>query len=368
MLYDFLIVGAGPFGAVCARELSDLGYKVLVIDRRDHIGGNCYTQNIKGVHVHVYGPHIFHTNNKQVWDWVNRFAEFNKYRHQVVANYEGEIIPLPFNMFTFNKLWGVVKPSDAKNKIKDQSVNVSYVKNLEDHAIKTVGLDVYNKLIKGYTQKQWGRDPVELPPSIINRLPVRYTFDNDYFNDRYQGIPIGGYTQMFEKILEGIDVKLNVDFLSDKDTYEKQSRRIIYTGPIDKFFNYKHGKLEYRSLRFETENLEIENYQGCAQMNFTDVSTPYTRIVEHKHFDNQNQKTTVISKEYSVEYNGSNQPYYPINDDKNNSMYNLYKKDVDHLKNYIFGGRLATYKYYDMHQVIASALKTVSDIQNNNFL
>ena len=364
MTYRVLIVGAGPFGAVCARELTNAGYAVTVIDKRDHIGGNCYTKEVDGIHMHVYGPHIFHTNDKKVWDWVNQYADFNNYRHQPIANYEGEIYSLPFNMFTFNKLWNTATPNLAEEVIKKQSEHITDIKNLEDHAIKMVGTDVYEKLIKGYTQKQWGRDPKKLPSSIIKRLPVRYTYNNDYFNDHYQGIPIGGYTQMFEKILEGVNVKLNEDFFSKREYYENEFDCIIYTGPIDSFFKFKHGNLEYRSLRFQTEIINTENYQGCAVMNYTDANTPYTRIVEHKHFDHQGQKNTVITKEYSVDCKKNDEPYYPINDERNNQIYSLYKKETENLQNYIFGGRLGTYKYYDMHQVIAAALKAVKDIKN----
>lgn len=351
-----LIVGSGPFGATSARVLSEAGYEVTVIEKRNHIGGNCFTEEVEGVHVHTYGPHIFHTNDCSVWEWVNKYAKFNNYRHQVVANYEGETYALPFNMFTFSKLWKITSPLEAKEIIRSQSSRIGTPKNLEEHAIKMIGLDIYEKFVKGYTQKQWGRDPKDLPTFIIKRLPVRYTYDNDYFEDKYQGIPIGGYTKMFENILEGIEVRLNTDFYENRDFYERSYDLIIYTGPIDKFFEYKHGKLEYRSLVFDTQKLEIENFQGCAQMNYTSIKNKFTRIVEHKHFDDQGQKNTVITKEYSIEYDGSNEPFYPINNEKNNQAYSLYKKEADSLEKYVFGGRLATFKYYDMHQVIASAL------------
>jgi UDP-galactopyranose mutase len=365
MVYDFLIVGAGPFGSVCARELTDSGYKVLVIDKRDHIAGNCYTKEIDSIHVHMYGAHIFHTNDLDTWNWVNKYAEFNSYRHKVVADYKGEIYSLPFNMFTFNKLWNIVKPDHVALHIEQQSSLISNPKNLEEHSIKMVGRDVYEKLIKGYTKKQWAKDPKELPMSIIKRIPVRYTYDNDYFSDKYQGIPIGGYTKMFEKILEGIEVKLSEDFFEKKDIYEKICEKIIYTGPIDQFFNYSHGRLEYRSLDFKTEQLNQQNYQGCSVINYTDEETPYTRIIEHKHFDNQNQNNTVITKEYPAEYTQDREPFYPINDERNNSIYSRYKKESESLKNYYFGGRLGRYQYYDMHQVIASALILSKKLKSN---
>jgi UDP-galactopyranose mutase len=363
--YDFLIVGAGPFGSVCARELTDAGYKVLVIDKRDHIAGNCYTKEINGIHVHTYGAHIFHTNDKDTWDWVNKYAKFNSYRHKVVANYKGEIYSLPFNMFTFNKIWGIVSPDQVVEKIEEQSSLISTPKNLEEHSIKMIGKEVYEKLIKGYTAKQWGRDPVELPISIIKRIPIRYTYDNDYFSDTYQGIPIGGYTKMFENILSGIEIRLSEDFFNKRDLYEKTCSKIIYTGPIDQFFNYSDGRLEYRSLGFKTESRHDENYQGCSVMNYTDIDTPYTRIIEHKHFDNQDQSGTIITKEYPLEYNQNNEPFYPINDEKNNNIYSLYKRKAESLNNYYFGGRLGRYQYYDMHQVIASALVLVKKLKSN---
>ena len=349
-----LIIGAGPFGSVCARTLHDAGYEITVIDKRSHIGGNCYTEEIENIHVHKYGAHIFHTNDKDVWDWVNKFTSFNNYRHQVVANYLGEIYSLPFSMWTFSQMWGVSLPEEAQSIIESQKY-VSVPENLEEQALSLVGSDVYEKLIKGYTEKQWGKKTTELPASIIKRLPVRFTYNSSYFDDKFQGIPVNGYTKMFEKILDGINVILNVDFFEDKDFYENNYDIIIYTGPIDKFFDYKYGKLEYRTVKFENFLLDKENFQGCSVMNFTDDKTKYTRIIEHKHFDNKNQKKTYISYEYPVEYDGTNEPFYPICDEQNNKIYSLYKKESDELEKYHFGGRLATYKYYDMHQVIAAA-------------
>jgi len=359
--YDYLIVGAGPFGSVCAYELTKQGKKCLVIDKRETIGGNCYTEDINGIHVHKYGAHIFHTNDKKLWDYVNQFASFRQYTHNVIANYKGDMYTLPFNMWTFNQMWGVTEPEQAKEKIESQKFKGN-ITNLEEQALSLVGKDVYEKLIKGYTEKQWNRSCVDLPPSIIKRLPVRFTWDSNYFNDKYTGMPIGGYTQIFQKMLEGIDIKLNVDYFDKKDYYDSIASKIIYTGPIDKFFNYKFGKLQYKSLRWETDNLEQDNFQGNPVINYTDAEVPYTRILEHKWFDPQNQKGTIISKEYSVDYDGNNEPYYPIRDQDNLEIYNKYYNLTLNLDNYIFGGRLATYVYYDMHQVIAQALTKVKEI------
>ena len=358
-MYDYLIVGSGFFGSICAYELNKKGYKVCVIESRNHIGGNCYTSNRDGIQVHDYGPHIFHTSNEQVWEWVNQFVSFNNFTLRPVANYKGEIYSLPFNMWTFSKIFNISLPQEAKLKIEEESLNVTEPKNFEEQAIKLVGKTVYEKLIKGYTEKQWKKQAIELPKEIIQRLPVRFTYDNNYFNDKYQGIPIGGYTQIFDKLLEGIEVKLNTDFF--KDTLPEYSK-LIYTGPIDKFFDYKYGELEYKTTKFNHVKLEQENYQGTAVMNFTEKSIPYTRIIEHKHFENINTPHTWITHEYPELYNRDKEPYYPVNDSINNNMYLKYKSEADKLNNIFFGGRLAEYKYYDMHQVIDSALNFVKNL------
>ncbi|MFS0863954.1 UDP-galactopyranose mutase [Fredinandcohnia sp. 179-A 10B2 NHS] len=361
--YDYLVVGSGLFGSTFAYEAAKRGKKVKVIDKRDHIGGNIYTENIEGINVHTYGAHIFHTNNKEIWDYVNQFAEFNRYTNSPVANYKGEIYNLPFNMNTFNKLWGVITPEEAKNKIEEQRIaaNIEQPRNLEEQAISLVGTDIYEKLIKGYTEKQWGRKATELPSFIIKRLPVRFTYDNNYFNDRYQGIPIGGYTQIIEKMLssELIDVELNKDFFLNKEEYIKTYPRIVYTGMIDQFFGYRYGELEYRSLQFESSILDQENYQGNAVVNYTDSETPYTRIIEHKHFEFGNQPKTMITKEFPKTWEKGDEPYYPVNDDKNSEKFRQYRKLAEEQPNVIFGGRLGMYQYYDMHQVIAAALAVV---------
>jgi UDP-galactopyranose mutase len=359
-MYDYLIVGSGFFGSICAYELNKKGYKVCVIDNRNHIGGNCYTSNRDGINVHDYGPHIFHTSNEEVWKWINQFVEFNHFRLSPVANYKGELYSLPFNMWTFSQIWGVTTPDEAKVMIQKQSDEIDEPTNLEEQAIKFVGKDVYAKLIKGYTEKQWRKSATELPKEIIKRLPVRFTYDNNYFNDKYQGIPIGGYTQIFEKLLEGINVKLNMDYFNDE---LPEHNKVIYTGPIDKFYNYKFGELEYKTTKFEHNQLDTPNYQGCAIMNYTDSETPYTRTIEHKHFEFGDSDTTWVTHEYPIEYDAkTTEPYYPVNDSENNEKYNLYKGLVNSEKNVIFGGRLAEYKYYDMHQVIESALKKVNEI------
>ena len=362
-MYDYLIVGAGLFGAVFAHEAALKGKKVKVIEKRNHIAGNIYTREEEGIQVHQYGAHIFHTSDKEIWDYVNQFAEFNRYTNSPVANYKGEIYNLPFNMNTFNKLWGVVTPAEAQAKIEEQRavLNGKTPENLEEQAISLVGTDIYEKLIKDYTEKQWGKPTTELPAFIIRRLPVRLTYDNNYFNDTYQGIPIGGYTQIVEKMLdhENIDVETNVDFFENKEQYMKDYPKIVFTGMIDEFFDYKLGELEYRSLRFENEILDMENYQGNAVVNYTDAETPYTRIIEHKHFEFGNQAKTIITKEHSKTWEKGDEPYYPVNNDRNNHLYKSYKKLADEQGNVIFGGRLGHYRYYDMHQVIGAALQCV---------
>ncbi|MCG3813615.1 UDP-galactopyranose mutase [Photobacterium damselae] len=364
MKYDYLIVGAGLFGSVCAHELKKKGKKVLVIDKRDHIGGNIYTENVHDIQVHKYGAHIFHTNDKEVWDYVNSFVEFNRFTNSPLANFEGKLYSLPFNMNTFYQLWGVITPEEALAKIEDQrkELNNKEPQNLEEQAISLVGRDIYEKLIKGYTEKQWGRDCKDLPAFIIKRLPVRFTFDNNYFSDRYQGVPTGGYTKLIEKMLEGVEVYLNEDFLSNKAKYLELADKIIYTGPIDEFYGNNLGKLEYRSLEFKTDIIETSNYQGNAVINYTERDIPFTRIIEHKHFDPVNVDKTVITKEYPKEWSEGDEPYYPINDDKNMELYKKYRELAKKEKDIIFGGRLAEYKYYDMHQVIRSALNTLNTL------
>lgn len=365
MKYDYLVVGAGLYGAIFANEARKKGKSVLVIDKRSHIGGNVFTEDIEGIHVHKYGAHIFHTNNKKVWDYITQYAEFNRFTNSPVANYKGELYSLPFNMYTFNKMWGVVTPEEAAAKIEKQrkEAGITNPKNLEEQAISLVGKDIYEKLIKGYTEKQWGRPCEELPSFIIKRLPVRLTFDNNYFNALYQGIPIGGYTKMVANILDGIEVRLNENYLDKKDEYDSIADKIVYTGPIDAYFDYQLGTLEYRSVRFENELLDIPNFQGNAAVNYTDKETPWTRIIEHKWFefgkdDNGNDlPKTVISREYSSEWKPGDEPYYPVNDEKNSNLYAEYKILADKEDKVIFGGRLGEYKYYDMDAVIASALK-----------
>ena len=358
MKYDYLVVGAGLYGAVFAHEAKAKGKSVLVIDKRDHVAGNVYTEEIEGINVHKYGAHIFHTNNKKVWEYITKFAEFNRFTNAPVANYKGELYSLPFNMYTFNKMWGVVTPQEAAEKIEEQkkAAGITEPKNLEEQAISLVGTDIYEKLVKGYTEKQWGRPCNELPAFIIKRLPVRLTFDNNYFNALYQGIPMGGYTKMVENLLDGIEVRLGEEYLEKKEEYDALADRIVYTGPIDAYFDYSLGALEYRSVRFENEVLDMPNFQGNAAVNYTDAETPWTRIIEHKWFEFGDQPKTVISREYSLEWKPGDEPYYPVNDEKNGKLYGEYKKLADQESKVIFGGRLGEYKYYDMDAVIASAL------------
>ena len=364
MMYDYLIVGAGLYGAVFAHEMKARGKKVLVIDRRAHIAGNVYTENIEGIHVHQYGAHIFHTNNKKVWNYITQFAEFNRFTNSPVANYKGKLYSLPFNMYTFNQMWGVVTPEEASAEIERQRREITgEPKNLEEQAISLVGRDIYEKLIKGYTEKQWGRDCRELPAFIIRRLPVRLTFDNNYFNALYQGSPLGGYTKMVANLLEGIEVRLNTDYLEHKDELDALAQKVVYTGAIDAYFGYQLGHLEYRSVRFETELLDQPNFQGNAAVNYTDRETPWTRIIEHKWFefgrDDEGRELpkTIISREYSSEWKPGDEPYYPVNDEKNGELYARYKERAQGEKKVIFGGRLGEYKYYDMDAVIGAALE-----------
>ena len=360
MNYDYLIVGAGLYGAVFARQAADAGKKVLVIDKRSHIGGNVYTEKVEGLDVHVYGAHIFHTNDEVVWNYVNRFATFNRFTNAPIANYKGEVYSLPFNMYTFNRMWGVVTPEQAAAKISEQraAAGITEPQNLEEQAISLVGTDIYEKLVKGYTEKQWGRDCKDLPAFIIKRLPVRLTYDNNYFNARYQGIPEEGYTALVKNLLDGIEVQLNTDYLADKAGWNAKAAKVVYTGPIDAYFDNCYGPLQYRSVRFETEVLDMPNYQGNAAVNYTDRETPYTRVIEHKHFTFGTQPKTVISKEYSTEWQPGMEPYYPVNDEKNTALYGHYKALADHEGQVIFGGRLGQYKYFDMDVTIAEALKT----------
>ena len=363
--YDYLIVGAGLYGAVAAYELKKKGFKCLVIDKRSHIGGNIYTENADGINIHKYGAHIFHTSDKKIWDYVNQFASFNNFVNSPVARFHNELYNLPFNMNTFSKLWGITTPAEAAAKIKEQ-IEAAHLegepKNLEEQALRLVGRDVYEKLVKEYTEKQWGRSCKELPAFIIKRLPVRFTFDNNYFNDRYQGIPIGGYTAMVEKMLEGTDVRLDTDYFEHRDTLDGLADKIIYTGMIDRFYDYKFGELEYRSLKFETEKLDTENYQGVAVVNYTSHDEKFTRIIEHKHFEFGKQPVTYITKEYPKRWEKGDEPYYPVNNDRNNELYAKYKALADKETKVFFGGRLGQYKYYDMDKVIAAALADISQM------
>ena len=359
MKYDYLVVGAGLYGAVFAYEAKKKGKTCLVIDKRDHIAGNIYCENVSGINVHKYGAHIFHTSDKKIWEYVNQFAEFNNYINSPVARYKNELYNLPFNMNTFSKMWNIATPQEAKDIIASQiaDLNITEPKNLEEQALSLVGNDVYEKLIKGYTEKQWGRDCKDLPSFIIKRLPLRFIYDNNYFNDRYQGIPIGGYTKIVEKMLDGIEVRLNTNYLDNREEFDAMADKIVYTGMIDQFYDYKLGVLEYRSVRFETEELPMENYQGNAVVNYTEREVPYTRIIEHKHFEFGKQPTTIISREYSSEWKKGDEPYYPVNNDKNNALYQQYKELADKEHKVIFGGRLGGYKYYDMDKVIVAALE-----------
>lgn len=359
MYYDYLIVGAGPYGAIFAHEALKCNKKCLVIDKRDHIGGNIYTEQVEGINVHKYGAHIFHTNDKEIWDYVNRFATFNRYTNSPIANFKGEIYNLPFNMNTFHRLWGVSDPAEAEEKIASQRLECVAPQNLEEQALSLVGRDIYEKLIKGYTEKQWGRDCKDLPAFIIKRLPVRFTWDNNYFNDQYQGIPVGGYTQIVEKLLDGSEVRLNTDYFAHRDYFDSVAPKTIYTGMLDEFFNFQFGPLEYRTLHFDTEIVDKPNFQGNAVVNYTDKETPFTRIIEHKHFEFGEQPKTVVTREYSKEYRAGDEPYYPVNDQKNSQRYISYKELAEKEKNVIFGGRLAEYKYYDMWQIFRNALDAV---------
>lgn len=366
MKYDYLIVGAGLYGAVFAHEMTQRGKKCLVIDKRDHIAGNVYCREQSGIRVHQYGAHIFHTSSKAVWEYVNRFAEFNQYINSPVAVYRGELYNLPFNMNTFSKMWGVRTPAEAQAKIREQveALHITEPGNLEEQALSLVGRDVYEKLVKGYTEKQWGRDCKDLPAFIIKRLPVRFTYDNNYFNDRYQGIPIGGYNPIVQQLLEGSDILLNTDYFAFVKENPEIAERTLFTGMIDEFYGYRFGPLAYRSVRFETEELPVENYQGCAVVNYTAREVPYTRIIEHKHFEFGTQPTTVISREYSLEWKPGVEPYYPVNDEANSALYQKYAALAAQEKNVIFGGRLGHYKYYDMDKVIAAALEAAGEENN----
>lgn len=367
-MYDYLVVGAGLFGAVFARQAADAGKRVLVVEKRGHIAGNCYTEDMEGIQVHRYGAHIFHTNDRKVWEYVQRFAEFNRYTNSPVANYKGELYSLPFNMYTFNKMWGVVTPEEAAAKIAEQKKEITAEpQNLEEQAISLVGRDIYERLVKGYTEKQWGRDCRELPAFIIKRLPVRLTFDNNYFNALFQGIPVGGYTKMVERMLDGIEVRLHVDYLQNKQKLDALAHRVIYTGPIDAYFGFRLGTLAFRSVRFETELLDMPNFQGNAVVNYTDRETPWTRIIEHKWFQFGRDKAgnelprTVISREFSSEWKPGDEPYYPVNDAENGALYQAYKQLADAEEKVRFGGRMGEYRYYDMDQVIAAALKAAEE-------
>lgn len=357
-MYDYLIIGAGLFGSICARELIDRGNKCMVIEKRNHIGGNCYTENIDGINIHKYGPHIFHTSNKEIWEYINRYAIFNHYINRPKVSYNNSLYSFPINLFSMYQVYGVKTPEEARKKINSVKIPNNNPKNLEEWILSQVGPELYEIFIKGYTIKQWGRNPKNLPVSIIKRLPLRFTFDDNYYTDCYQGIPIGGYTQIFEKLLNGIEISLNTDYLSNRNYYDSLAKKIIYTGPIDGFYNYRFGKLNYRSLRFDIEYHSIEDYQGNSIINFSDIDLPYTRIVEHKHFEFKTTQHTIISKEYSIEWNEDCEPYYPIEDVVNTEIYKTYKILSDKDDRYIFGGRLAAYRYYDMHQIIKSALHT----------
>jgi len=361
MEYDYLIVGSGFFGSICAHELKKAGKKVLVIEKRSHIGGNCYTENRDGINLHMYGPHVFHTSNKEIWDWINNFSEFYNFKLETLANYKGELFSLPFNMWTFSKMWNITFPNQAKEIIEQQSSHIKDPKNLEEQAIKLVGTDVYEKLIKGYTEKQWKKKPSELPKEIIKRLPVRFTYNSNYFNDEYQGIPKDGYTKIFEKLLDGIEIKLGVDYLRDKERWNFIASKVIYTGAIDAYYDYEFGQLEYKTTKFIHERKQTENYQGAPVINYTELEIPYTRIIEHKHFEKSVSDFTWITYEYPEIYTKLTEPYYPVNDETNMAKYRNYKSLAEKEEKVMFGGRLAEYKYYDMHQVIESALNFIQN-------
>ncbi|MGN0905858.1 MAG: UDP-galactopyranose mutase [Bullifex sp.] len=361
MMYDYLIVGSGLFGAVFAYEAKLRGKKCLVVEKRDHIGGNIYTYEADGINIHKYGAHIFHTSDKKIWDYINQFASFNNFVNSPIANYQGEIYNLPFNMNTFSKMWGIITPAQAEAIISEQRKEVTEINNLEDQAISLIGRDIYEKLVKGYTEKQWGRSCTELPPEIIRRLPVRYTYNNNYFNDFYQGIPIGGYTQIIEKLLEGTEVRRNTDFCKHREELTSLADKVLYTGALDAYFDFSLGHLQYRSEKFETERLEMENYQGVAVVNYTEREIPYTRIIEHKHFESSKSPVTYISREYPVDYSETGEPYYPINDKANMELYSKYRELADKDKKLLIGGRLALYSYFDMDKTIMAALKLVEE-------
>jgi UDP-galactopyranose mutase len=359
MSYDFLIIGSGLYGSIFAHEMTNRGKKCLIIEKRPHIGGNCYTENVDNIHIHKYGPHIFHTNSDVVWNYVNKFVKFNDFINRPKVYFKNKIYSFPINLLTMQQLWGLTDEKLCREKLESTKILIKNPSNLEEWCLSNIGKDLYYVFICGYTKKQWGCEPRNLPSFIIKRLPFRFDYNDNYYFDKYQGIPIGGYTQIFEKLLKNVEYKLNVDYFENKNYWDSIANNIIYTGPIDKYFNYKYGKLDYRSLKFETKNIEIENYQSNALINYTDYYIPYTRICEHKHFDDNNSKNTIITKEYSEKYNGRNEPFYPINDDKNNNVFKLYKSESECLKNIFFAGRLGDYKYYDMHHVIANALRDV---------
>ena len=358
MIYDYLIVGSGLFGSVFAHEMTKVGKKCLIIEKRSHIAGNCYSENKDGINVHNYGPHIFHTNDKVIWEWINKFTDFHNYKHTPKVNYKDKMYSFPINLMTLHQIWGVNTPEEAKQKLEEVRIKNDNPKNLEEWILSQVGHDIYETFIKGYTQKQWNKDPKDLPTFIIKRLPIRTNFDDNYFFDKYQGIPVGGYTQIFEKMLDGIEVKTNVDYFENKDYWNSLADKVVFTGKIDEFFDYQFGELEYRTLKFDNKRIEMEDYQGCSIVNYTDFNVPYTRITEHKHFENSKSDVTWITTEYPKDYEKGDVPYYPVNDDKNNSMYEKYK-ELSKESNIIFGGRLSEYKYYDMHQVIESALNYI---------
>jgi UDP-galactopyranose mutase len=363
-MIDYLIVGSGLFGSVFAHEMTKAGKKCLIIEKRNHIAGNCHSENKDGINVHTYGPHIFHTNDKGIWEWINQFTSFHSYKHSPKVNYKNKMYSFPINLMTLNQIWGVNTPEEAKQKLDEVRIKNDNPKNLEEWILSQVGKDIYETFIKGYTQKQWNKDPKELPTFIIKRLPIRTNFDDNYFFDKYQGTPVGGYTQIFEKMLEGIEVKTNVNYFENKEYWNSLANKVVFTGKIDEFFDYQFGELEYRTLRFDNRKVETEDYQGCSIVNYTDFNIPYTRITEHKHFENSKSDVTWITTEYPKDYEKGDVPYYPINDDKNNSMYEKYK-DLSKESNIIFGGRLSEYKYYDMHQIIGSALSKVKKELNN---